>query len=262
MSFLDHLEELRWHLVRSSAVIMLFAVLAFIFKGFIFEGVIFGPKTADFITYRLICDLSQSFGGDTFCFDEMPFQLINTEMSGQFSTHMWVSLVAGLILAFPYVVYEMWRFVKPGLHERERKNGGVIIVFTALLFLLGVLFGYYLIAPLSVQFFGTYTVADTVSNSIRLSSYISMVTSTTLASGLLFELPVLAYFFSAIGLLTPEWMRKYRRHAVVVVLLVAAIITPPDVLSQILVTLPIMVLYQISISVSSRVNKRRNARTS
>lgn len=260
MSFLDHLEELRWHLVRSAVAIMVFAIAAFIFKSFIFNEVIFGPKTPGFWTYRQICWLSSQFGGDTFCFDERPFTLINTEMAGQFSTHMWVSIVAGLVLAFPYIVFEMWGFIKPGLHSSERKNGGKVIFFTALLFSMGVLFGYYLIAPLSVQFFGTYTVDPTVMNQIRLSSYISMVTSTTLASGLLFELPVLAYFFSVIGLLTPDWMRRYRRHAVIVVLIISAIITPPDILSQILVTVPIMVLYEVSISLSSRVNKRKKAK--
>ncbi|KAB2817233.1 MAG: twin-arginine translocase subunit TatC [Bacteroidetes bacterium] len=259
MSFLDHLEELRWHLVRAAIAILVFAIAAFAFKSFIFNEVIFGPKTPGFWTYEQICNLSSMMGGDTFCFDEMPFILINTEMSGQFSTHMWVSIVAGIIVAFPYVVFEMWRFVKPGLHENERKNGSKVIFFTALLFIMGVLFGYYLIAPLSVQFFGTYTVDPSVANQIRLSSYISMVTSTTLASGLLFELPVLAYFFSVIGLLTPEWMRKYRRHAVIVVLVLSAIITPPDILSQILVTVPIMILYEVSISLSSRVNKRKKA---
>lgn len=260
MSFLDHLEELRWHLVRSGVAVFAFAIVAFIFKGFLFNEIIFGPKSPGFWTYRQICKLSQSFGGDTFCFDEMPFNLINTEMAGQFSTHMWVSIVAGIVLAFPYIVWEMWRFIKPGLHANEKKNGGRVISFTALLFMMGVLFGYYLIAPLSVQFFGTYTVDESVMNSIRLSSYISMVTSTTLASGLLFELPILVYFFSSIGLVTPEWMRKYRRHSMVVVLVVSAIITPPDILSQILVTVPIMILYEISIYISSRVNKRNSAK--
>lgn len=262
MSFLDHLEELRWHLVRSSAAVMVVAIAAFAAKSFLFGTIIFGPKSPDFITYQLICSLSQSVGGNTFCFTEMPFEIINTDMAGQFSTHIWVSLVAGIILAFPYIVFEMWRFIRPGLHEAERKNGGVVIIFTGLLFSLGVLFGYYLITPLSVQFFGTYNVSEEVENTIRLGSYISSVTTITLSSGLLFELPMLVYFFSAIGLLTPDWMRRYRRHAVVVVLVIAAIITPPDVLSQILVTVPVMILYEISISVSSRVNKRRNQRNS
>lgn len=262
MSFLDHLEELRWHLVRASIAILVGTVLAFIFKDILFDDILFAARRADFITYTTICQISQLVGGDTFCFTEMPFEIINTDMAGQFSMHMMASLVAGLILGFPYLIYEVWKFIKPGLHESERKNGFMVIFVSGLLFMLGVAFGYWVISPLSVQFFGTYTVSAEVENTIRLGSYISLVTTITLAAGVLFELPVLVYFFSSIGLLTPEWMRKYRRHAIVVVLIFAAVITPPDPMSQVMVAIPIMILYQISISVSSRVVRRKNAQLS
>ena len=257
MSFLDHLGELRWHLVRSSIAIVIFAVVAFISKSLVFDTIIFAPKSPDFPTYRFFCWMSGFIGGEVFCFDEMPFELLNMRMSGQFQMHLWVSLVAGIIVAFPYVFWEIWRFVQPGLHENERKSSRGVIVFTTLLFILGVLFGYYVIVPLSVQFLGTYAVSAEVFNRIDLTSYISMVSSVTLATGILFQLPIAVYFLSKIGVVTPELLKTYRRHAIVGILFLSAIITPPDIASQVLVTLPVLILYQISITVSKRIVKRK-----
>lgn len=257
MSFLDHLGELRWHLVRSSIAVFFFAVVAFLSKEVIFDVIIFGPKQMDFPTYTFFCWLSSSVGGNVFCFDEMPFELLNMRMSGQFQMHLWVSLVAGVIIAFPYVFWEIWRFIQPGLHESERKNSRGVILFTTILFLLGVLFGYYVIVPLSVQFLGTYTVSSEIFNRIDLTSYISMVSSVTLATGILFQLPIAVYFLSKLGVVTPDLLKTYRRHAIVGILLLSAIITPPDIASQILVTFPVLILYQISIGVSRRIIKRR-----
>ncbi len=257
MSFLDHLGELRWHLVRSSIAVFFFAVVAFLSKEVIFDVIIFGPKQMDFPTYTFFCWLSSYVGGNVFCFDEMPFELLNMRMSGQFQMHLWVSLVAGVIIAFPYVFWEIWRFIQPGLHESERKNSRGVILFTTILFLLGVLFGYYVIVPLSVQFLGTYTVSSEIFNRIDLTSYISMVSSVTLATGILFQLPIAVYFLSKLGVVTPDLLKTYRRHAIVGILLLSAIITPPDIASQILVTFPVLILYQISIGVSRRSIKRR-----
>ncbi len=258
MSFLQHLEALRWHLVRSVIAIVGFAIVAFVFKYILFDIIIFGPKSPDFFTYRAFCSLSQKVGvKEIFCMDEFPFDILNTKMAGQFSTHIWVSLIAGFILAFPYVLWEVWRFIKPGLHENERSNSRGVIFFASVLFLSGVLFGYYLIAPLSVQFLGGYRVSAEVTNFIELNSYIATVSTVTLASGLIFELPILVYFFAKIGLLTPEWMKKYRRHSFVMILILSAIITPPDISSQILVCLPIVFLYEISIKICKRVVKRQ-----
>lgn len=259
MSFLDHLGELRWHLVRSSVAIIIFAVIAFVAKSIIFDQIIFGPKQPDFPTYTFFCWLSSFIGGDVFCFDEMPFELLNMRMSGQFQMHLWVSMIAGLILAFPYVFWEIWRFVQPGLHENERKNSRGVIFFTTILFALGVLFGYYVIVPLSVQFLGSYTVSEDVFNRIDLTSYISLVSSVTLATGILFQLPIAVYFLSKVGVVTPELLKTYRKHAIVGILLLSAIITPPDIASQVLVTLPVLILYQISIMVSRRIAKRKAA---
>jgi sec-independent protein translocase protein TatC len=259
MSFMEHLGELRWHLMRSSVAIVIFAIVAFVGKAIIFDQIIFGPKQPGFPTYKFFCWLSGYIGGDVFCFDEVPFEVLSTRMSGQFQMHLWVSLVAGLIIAFPYVFWEIWRFIKPGLDEREQKSSRGVIGFTTLLFASGVLFVYYVIVPLSVQFLGTYTVSAEVVNRIDLTSYISMVSSVTLATGLLFQLPIAVYFLSKVGVVTPELLKTYRRHAIVGILLLSAIITPPDVASQVLVTLPVLVLYQISIMVSRRVLKRKAA---
>lgn len=258
MSFLDHLEALRWHLVRASAAIMVGAVLAFVFSDFLFDEIIFGPKKANFITYRAFCKLSQYLGlGDSLCMTDMPFKIVNNEMGGQFSMHMWTSFVVGIIIAFPYIVYEVWRFVQPALYENERKHATGGIFYTSFLFLLGVSFGYFIIAPLSVNFLANYTVSDEIENYINISSYISTVTMVTLASGILFELPIFIFFLSKIGLVTPAFLKKYRKHALVLNLVASAIITPPDVVSQIIVALPISFLYEVGIVISARVEKQK-----
>jgi sec-independent protein translocase protein TatC len=258
MSFLQHLEVLRWHLVRSSIAILLFAVICFMGKSILFDVIIFGPREPNFITYKLFCQASRALGiGEVFCLTEMPFDILNTKMAGQFSTHIWVSLIAGFILAFPYVLYEVWRFIKPGLKETERKYSRGVIFFASILFAAGVLFGYYLITPLSVQFLGTYSISAEVTNIMSLNSFITTVSTITLSSGLIFELPIVVYFLAKIGLLTPEWMRKYRRHAFVATLILSAIITPPDISSQVLVSLPIVFLYELSIKICARVVKNQ-----
>lgn len=257
MSFLDHLEELRWRLVRSAGAILSFAIVAFIFKGILFDVIIFGPRDPNFPTYRLFCKTSHLLGlDDSFCMTEMPFTLQNITMSGQFTTHLISSVVAGLILAFPYIVWELWRFLKPGLRKSEQAAARGMVFYSSLLFAAGVLFGYYMIAPLSVQFLGGYQISETVANQIHLSSYISTVTSVTLSAGIVFQLPILIYFLTKMGLVTPPLLRTYRKHAIVGVLVLSAIITPPDVTSQVLVTIPIMFLYEISILISKRVVKR------
>lgn len=260
MSFLDHLEALRWHLVRSSAAILAGGALAFVFSDFLFDTVIFGPKKPDFITYRAFCKLSQWLGmGDDFCMSDMPFELINTDMGGQFSTHIWICIVVGIILAFPYIVFEIWRFVSPALYTNERKHATGGIFYTSLLFLLGVTFGYFVVTPLSVNFLANYSISAEVKNYINISSYLSTISMVTLSSGILFELPIFIYFLSKIGLVTPGFLRKYRKHAVVLNLIASAIITPPDISSQIIVAIPIALLYEVGIVLSARVEKQRLA---
>lgn len=252
MSFLEHLEVLRWHLVRAVSSVFIFGIVAFIAKSFIFDTILLGPKKPDFLTYRLLCQASEKFGlSDLLCIGEIPFELINISMAGQFTTHIVVSIIAGFIVSFPYIVYEFWRFIKPGLYKTERQYATGMVFYTSFLFVTGVLFGYFIIAPLSVNFLGSYRVSELVINQIDLNSYFSTIATLVLASGMVFELPVFIYFLTKIGVVTPESLRQYRRHAVVGVLILAAIITPPDVSSQVLVFFPLMLLYEISIWVSA-----------
>lgn len=257
MSFLEHLEVLRWHLIRSAFAMVTMALIAFLAKEILFDVIIFGPKQPNFFTYELFCSISREISDtELFCLTEMPFKILNTKMAGQFSTHLWVSLIAGFILAFPYILWEAWRFIAPGLKKGERRYSRWILFFGAILFMLGVAFGYYLIVPLSLQFLGTYTISEEVNNLIDLMSYISTVSTVTLATGLIFELPVVVYFLARNGLVTPQFMRQYRRHAIVLILVLSAVITPPDIASQILVSLPIVLLYEISIRIASRVIRK------
>lgn len=258
MTFLEHLEELRWNLIRAFGVIFMFAIVAFIFHNIIFDQIILAPKNPGFWTNTKLCKLGDLVGSNKLCINSEPFQIINIRMAGQFQTHIMVSLFAGLIIAFPYVMYEFWKFIKPALYVNEKKYTRRAVFSTSLLFLLGVLFGYFLIVPLSVHFLGSYYVSDQVLNQINLRSYIQTVTSVCLASGIVFELPVLVYFLSKIGLITPVFLKKYRKHALVVLLILSAIITPPDIFSQILVCLPLIILYEFGIIISKRVTKKQN----
>jgi sec-independent protein translocase protein TatC len=257
MSFLDHLEELRWHLIRSTLAIVLIGIIAFLMKDFIFDTVIFGPKKMDFPTYRLFCRIATWLGFESaFCAESLPFTIQNRTMAGQFSAHIWTSIWAGFIVGFPYVLYELWKFISPGLYDKERRNSRGFILIASLLFFIGVLFGYYVVAPLSINFLGTYQVSKEVLNEIDISSFISTVRASVIACGIMFELPIIIYFFTKVGLVTPEILKKYRKIALVLVLILSAIITPPDVASQIIVAVPVLILYQVSIYISSVVLKR------
>lgn len=262
MSFLEHLEILRWHILRAVVAIMVFSIVAFVNKSFVFDTVLLACKDIDFWTYEMLCQLSDLLSlGETLCVQELNFILISTEMPAQFSLHLWVSIISGFIIAFPYIMWEMWRFLKPALRNNEKKYSQGAVFATSVLFLLGILFGYYLIAPLSVNFLGNYSVSEIVENKITISSFISTVTTVTISCGLVFELPILVYFFTKLGLLTPDIMRKYRKHALVGTLILSAIITPPDMMSQILVCLPLLLLYELSVKVSHVVAKKNNTPT-
>ena len=257
MSFLDHLEELRWHLIRSVAAVVIIGCVAFVFSGFIFDVIIFGPSKMDFPTYEFFCKAATFLGFESaFCADSLPFTIQSRKMAGQFSADIWTSIWAGFIIAFPYVLYEMWKFISPGLYEKERKNSRGFIFIASMLFFMGVLFGYYVVAPLSINFLGTYQVSEMVLNEFDLESYIGTLKAAVLACGVLFELPIIIYFLTKVGLITPEIMKKYRKIALVIVLILSAVITPPDVASQIIVAIPVLVLYQISIYISKIVLKR------
>ncbi len=260
MSFLGHLEALRWHLFRAVIVTVTMAVVLFFFKEFLFDDVLLAPKNPEFLTYRVLCNLGQKLNmGEELCIKVIPFTLISTDISAQFTTHMWVAFIAGLVVSFPYVVWEIWRFVKPALSEKEKNYARGIVFYTSFLFLTGVLFGYYVITPMTVNFLGSYQVSEAVRNTITLDSFISTVTTMTLISGIVFELPIVVYFLSKVGILTPLFMRTYRRHAVIVILILAAVITPTsDATTLMMVAIPLYVLYEISILVSAYVLKEKN----
>ena len=259
MSFLDHLDELRWHLIRSVLAIVIVATAAFIFKDFIFDVLLFGPKNKDFITYRWFCSLSQSLGqGSSFCIEELPFRIQSRTMAGQFSAHLWTSVLAGFIVSFPYIIFEFWKFISPGLYEKERKNARGFIFIASLLFFIGVLFGYYIVTPLSINFLGNYSVSNEIFNDFDLSSYIGLLRASVLASGIIFELPIIIYFLTRVGIVTPEFLRKNRKISLVLVLSLSAIITPPDIASQIIVSIPILILYEVSIIIAKVVTRRQN----
>ncbi|RLD35035.1 MAG: twin-arginine translocase subunit TatC [Bacteroidetes bacterium] len=256
MTFWDHLDELRMHIVRSLIAIVILAVIAFLNRQIIFDYIILAPSSSDFITNRALCWVGRHLSLDALCISDMKLMIINIKMSGQFLTHMYISIVAGFILAFPYILWEIWRFVLPAMHENEKSSskGGVFI--STILFLTGILFSFFLIVPLTINFLGTYQVSENVANQISLGSYISTIVSVTFAVGIVFELPILVYFLTKIGVLTPDFLKKNRKYMFVILLILSAIITPPDMFSQVLVVVPLIILYEFSIGVSKRVYKR------
>ena len=257
MSFLEHLEELRWHIVRSAGAIFIFAVVAFIMKEFVFDVVILRPRLPEFWTNRMFAKLGDLVGTEAVKINQVPLKMQSINIAGQFSTHIMVSIIAGFILASPVVFYEFWRFIKPALYDKEKKHASGAVFFTSILFMMGVLFGYFLIVPLSIHFLGSYSVSDQVTNQINTRSYISTVTTISMATGVVFLLPIFSYFLSKVGLLTPQFMKTYRKHAYVVMLLMSAIITPPDIFSQVMVCIPLVFLYEIGIMISRNVVKKR-----
>jgi sec-independent protein translocase protein TatC len=257
MTFWEHLETLRWHLVRSIVAILVLAIVAFLNRHIIFDDIILAPKDSNFISNRVLCQLSEWLGLQGLCIDDLALTIINIKMSGQFMTHMMVSIVAGIIVAFPYLIWEIWSFIRPALYQNEKKYSSGAVWVCSILFLIGVGFAYFLIVPLTVNFLGTYQVSASVANQVSLTSYISTVVSVTLGIGIVFELPVFVYFLTKVGILSPDFMKKNRKYMIVILLVVSAIITPPDVFSQILVVIPLMGLYELSISISKRVYDKR-----
>lgn len=258
MSFFEHIAELRKHILRSALAIAAVATVAFLNKDFIFNVLIFGPRSPDFITYRTLCHFSHSVGlGEGMCFTPPDFKLITRQLGEVLMQHLYVSFWLGIIGAFPFIFWEFWKFVSPGLYEKERKAVRGVVIVCSLLFLAGVSFGYFVIAPFSISFLASYTL-EGLEVAPTLDSYVTYMTMFTLPMGLVFEMPILGYFLAKIGLIGPSFLRSYRRHAVVVILIIAAIITPPDVVSQTMVAIPLYLLYEITILVVAAVSRRRN----
>lgn len=260
LSFLDHLEQLRWHLLRSVAAVLIFTVAAFLAKSVVFGKVILGPSKVDFFTYRMLCKISDALSIAPLCIDTLPFTIQSRQMTGQFSMHLTSSVVVGLIAAFPYVFWEVWKFISPGLYSKERQAARGAVFFVSLLFFTGAAFGYYILAPLSINFLSNYQLDPSILNEFDITSYVSTLTMLVLASAIMFQLPVVIYFLSMSGLVSSAMLKAYRRHSIVVILILAAVITPPDVISQILIAMPILVLYEAGIQIAKRLEKKRAER--
>jgi len=260
MSFFDHLEALRWHLIRSALAIVVFTILVFAFYSWIYDNIIMAPSKSDFWTFRMMCDLGKILHRDM-CPGKININLINTEMAGQFTLMIDSSLMIGLVLGIPYLLYELWLFIKPALHEKEKKAASGFVFYASILFLLGVLFGYFIITPVSLNFLAGFTVSNQIQNLFSVDSYLSSVTTLTLATGLVFELPILVYILANLGILTPKFMKESRRYAIVIILIVAAVVTPtPDMLTMTVVAIPLFLLYELSIGVAGAVQKRKKKR--
>ncbi|MCW3078383.1 MAG: Sec-independent protein translocase protein TatC [Bacteroidetes bacterium] len=255
MSFLQHLEALRWHLVRSAVAVLILGITAFCMNDFLFDTVIFGPLRQDFISYRALCALGYKIGaGDVMCMTVKPAHLQTLGASEQFFNHMWIALLVGIILAFPFILWELWKFVRPALKDKELGPVKIFIVVATILFLIGIFFGYFLLFPMSYNFLINYQVSSSgiVQTNNTFDDYISLISTMTLVAGIIFEMPILVYFLTRLTLITPQFMRKYRKHAVIVILIAAAVITPsPDVTSQMVVAIPMYLLYEISVFISA-----------
>lgn len=255
--FLDHIERLRWHIVRSLLAIVVLTIVSFMFIPWIFDNIIFAPAKLSFPAFKYMCQLGQLTGmEESLCVTSLPFKIQSRNMTGQFMMSITASLVIGLIAAFPYIVWEIWRFLKSGLeHDIKPSKGAIFIV--SLLFFTGVFFGYFLLCPMSVWFLATYSISDIISNEFDISSYVSTISGLVIGCGLLFQFPVVIYFLSKAGIVTPQIMRRYRKHSVVVILILAAIITPTaDPFTLTLISLPLYLLFELSILTSSRVIKK------
>jgi sec-independent protein translocase protein TatC len=258
MSFLDHLEELRWHLIRSVAAILIFMIVSWFAMGWIFNHVILAPSKPDFWTYRMMCEIGMSLGLDGLCVEKMNFSLMSRQVSGQFMMQLTASAIGGLIIAFPYVFWEIWRFIKPGLRISEKKASRGAVFVVTLLFFAGILFGYFIVAPFAINFLVNFQIDPSIENQFDIQSYIGVLATLTLACGVTFQMPMAIFVLTKVGVVTPEFLTTYRKHAVVVLLIVAAVITPsPDMISQILVAIPLYILYEISIIVARREVKRK-----
>lgn len=257
MAFTDHIEELRWHLIRAVAVIAITSIIVFFNIDWIFTHVILGPAQSDFVSYNWLCSLGKMIGTDVLCLGDMELMFQNTELSGQFMMSFSSSFMIGFIVSFPYVFWELWRFIKPALTEKELKYAKGIVFWSSLLFFFGVAFAYYIIAPFTINFFANYQLSPQFKNIITIANYYDTMSDLVLGMGLVFELPVLVFFLSKIGLLTPNLMRDKRKYAFIIILVLAAVITPPDWLSIWIVTIPLVVLYEAGITISERAMKER-----
>ncbi|PLX11295.1 MAG: twin-arginine translocase subunit TatC [Marinilabiliales bacterium] len=257
MTFLQHLDVFRWHLVRSIIAVVILTGIAFAFKEIVFDHIILAPKNKDFFTNKFLCKVGQWIHTESLCLNAVDLKIVNIKLSGQFMMHLYISFFMGVITGAPYLIWELWRFIRPALRKHEKKHSRGAVLVSSLLFLIGVLFSYFIVVPLTLNFFGNYEVSESVKNTIALNSYVSTVVSVTMGVGIVFEMPIIAYFLSKVGILTPAFMRSKRKIMIVIIMVIAAIITPADIFSMFLVAIPLLILYELSIHISKRIEKRR-----
>jgi len=257
ITFVEHLDALRSHLIRGIVAIIVFSIVAFFFKDFVFNEVILKPKSPNFFSNQMLCKAADYLSADALCINQNDFKIINIDLSGQFKAHLIVSLIFGLLVAFPYLIFELWRFIKPALKKREFMYSRKMVFWVSILFTLGVLFGYFIIVPLAINFLSNYSISNELENTISFSSYFSTLATTTLGAGLIFEIPIASFVLAKIGIIDDKMMKKYRKHAIVIGFVLSGILTPPDIFSQVLVAFPIIGLYELSISIVKRVTKNR-----
>jgi len=258
MSFFDHIDVLRKYLIRSAYALVIMSIVAFIYMDFIFHEVITGPIKNDFLSYQLVCKLSHYlYNSDQYCFQELKFDLLNTEMAGQFMMSFKLAFIVGIVLAMPFILYQIWLFIKPALTVKERKNTRGFVFYTTALFAMGISFGYFVLCPISVNFFFNYSLSPTIKNFISIQNIVAFISLLVLGTGLIFELPILMYFLARIGLISSSFLKKYRKYAFVIILIVSAIVTPPDVVSQIILTIPLYSLFELGVLIAARVERQQ-----
>lgn len=257
MSFTDHLEELRWVLLRAVIAALVGAIIVGIKYKWFYNAIVLAPSRPDFITYRVMCKLGQDVGlGSALCIEPFKLSLQSTELFGQFNITWTFTFIAGFVLAFPFIFWQFWRFIKPALSDKERKGVGGVIFWVSLLFFLGIAFGFFFLSPYAIHFFATFSLSDQILIQPTVNNYVDMLMTFTLGCGLAFQLPLVLFFLAKIGIVNAKFLKKYFRHAIVIIIIIAAIITPPDGLTQIIVATPLILLYWISIWMVGRVNKR------
>jgi len=259
MSFIDHLEELRWHVIRSVIAILVCAIFVFIYSDFVVEHILFAPTRADFISAKWLCSLGHKIGiGDTLCFSQVDAKFLETTMTGQFIASFTLAFIGGFVIAFPYIFWEFWRFVRPALSSKESKKTKGVIFWVSLLFFTGVAFGYFILTPFMVNFYFNYKLTPQIQIMPTFSDYLENLIYTTVGIGVLFQMPLLVMVLARIGIVTGRFLKKYRRHAFVIILIAAAIITPStDPFSLTIVTIPLYLLFEASIIIASRINRKQ-----
>ena len=263
MSFIDHLEELRWHLIRSVIAIAVGAIAFFIYVREIVDAILLAPAKDDFVTYGWFCKLSHALGlGDAICMKGVKVSFLSTQLTGQFISSFTIAFVGGFIVAFPYIFWEFWRFIKPALSDKEKRNTGGVIFWVSLLFFTGIAFGYYVLTPFMVNFYFSYSLSPLIEIKPTFSDYLENLIYTTVGIGVLFQMPLLVMILAKIGIVTGTFLRKYRKHAFVLIVIAAAIITPStDPFSLAIVAIPLYILFEASIIVASRINTKQNKQT-